>query len=70
MEKHCAYNLTTGEIITCSSSNTLKRHVRVINSVSDSLGYPHGKWVFGHKGLDTICAKARALSGMERSDLI
>lgn len=67
---HCAYNLTTGEIVTTATGNALKRHIRVINQVSDELGYPHGKWIYGHKGIDAICDKARGLSGMERSDLI
>ena len=67
---HCAYNLTTGEIITTNNGNFLKRRVHFVNTVSRELGYPVGQWIFGHKGLDNICDRARAKSGMERIDLV
>ena len=57
MEKHIAYNLTTGEVVACSTSNQLKRYVRNINRANHKWGYSSGKWVFSHRGVDALMAK-------------
>ena len=58
MEKHVAYNLETGEIIACANGNHLKRCVRIANATTRKWGYSTGKWIFGHKGIRAIIAKA------------
>ena len=45
---HCAYNPITGEIIVCSTGNSLKRWLRRANRWNAANGYPVGKWVFVH----------------------
>ncbi len=54
--KHCAYNITTGEIIVAPTGNILKKRVEFSNRISRELGYPIGYWRFGHKGLDNLYA--------------
>ena len=61
MTKHVAYNLTTGEIVACSTGNHLKRCVRTINATNRKWGYPAGEWIFGHKGVNAIMAKANRI---------
>lgn len=61
MEKHVAYNLTTGEVIACSTSNHLKRCVRTINRHNRQWGYPAGEWIFSHRGVNAIMAKANRI---------
>ena len=60
MMNHVAYNTITGEIIACSTANTLKRHVARLNAWAVANGFDYGKWVFTHKGIDGLCAKVRA----------
>ena len=58
--RHAAYNVTTGEILTSSTGNALKRHIASNEKWNCQHGYGRGKWVFGH-GLDAIkkaCDKA------------
>ena len=57
---HCAYNLITGEILSCSSSNQLRRCVRIITQCDKRYGI-HSKWIFGHKGINAIMAKANRM---------
>ena len=60
MEKHCAYNLATGEIIACSTGNHLKRCVRIVAKNDYD-----NEWIFSHKGINAIIAKANEI-GRER----
>ena len=62
--KHCAYNLTTGEILACPNGNHLKRCVRIVMKNDKECGV-RGEWIFGHKGIDAIMAKANRI-GRER----
>ena len=48
--KHIAYNLTTGEVITTTTGNALKRRVRDCNHWAIRYGYPVGQWRFAHGG--------------------
>ena len=48
--KHIAYNLTTGEVITTTTGNALKRRVRDCNRWAIRYGYPVGEWRFAHGG--------------------
>ena len=57
---HCAYNLTTGEILTCGTSNHLKRCVRIVMKNDGAYGV-RGEWIFGHKGINAIMAKANRI---------
>ena len=57
---HCAYNLVTDEILSCSSSNQLKRYVRIITQYNKRYDI-HSKWIFGHKGINAIMAKANRM---------
>jgi hypothetical protein len=50
MYKHIAYNLTTGEVITCESSAYLKKMTRYITRVNRALDIKNNKWVFSHNG--------------------
>lgn len=61
MEKHVAYNLTTGEVVACSTGNHLKRCVRTINHHNRKWGYPKGEWIFSHRGVNAIMAKANCI---------
>lgn len=56
MERHCAYNLVTGEILACSTGNHLKRCVRIVSANND-----RNEWIFGHKGINRIMAKANKI---------
>ena len=58
--KHCAYNITTGEIIVAPTGNILKKRVAFSNTISRELGVANGYWRFGHRGLDNLCAKHSA----------
>ena len=60
MEKHCAYNLTTGEILACSTGSHLKRCVAIIAKNDREFGV-RGEWIFGHKGINAIMAKANRI---------
>lgn len=62
--RHCAYNLTTGEIVACPNGNHLKRCVRIISKNDKEYGV-RGEWIFGHKGINAIMAKANRI-GKER----
>jgi hypothetical protein len=50
MYKHIAYNLTTGEVITCESSAYLKKMTRYITRVNRTLDIRNNQWVFSHNG--------------------
>lgn len=50
MYKHIAYNLTTGEIITCDTASYLKNVVRRQTKVNQEWGCNSNKWVFSHNG--------------------
>lgn len=60
MEKHCAYNLTTGEILTCGNGNQLKRCVRIITNNDRKYGV-RSEWIFSHQGINAIMAKANRI---------
>lgn len=57
---HCAYNLMTGEILACETVNHLKRCVRIV-SKNDYQYCVHSEWIFGHKGVNAIMAKANKI---------
>ena len=59
-ELHCAYNLTTGEVLSCSNGNHLKRCVRIITNNDYKYGV-RSEWVFCHKGLNAMMAKANKI---------
>ena len=60
-QRHCAYNLTTGEILTCNNGNQLKRWV-ASRSENDKKFYNcRSQWVFGHQGMDKLTDKVRGL---------
>ena len=48
--KHIAYNKDTGEVISTTTSNHLKRCVEHANRWAVKYGYPTGRWVFSHNG--------------------
>ena len=50
MYKHIAYNLTTGEIVTCETASYLKKMVSQITKVNRAWGFHSNKWVFSHNG--------------------
>ena len=54
--KHVAYNIETGEIITTTTSNSLKRFVKQHNRWNIEQGYPIGTWLFAHnkQGIERI----------------
>lgn len=58
---HCAYNLTTGEILSCGTSNHLKRCVRIVMKNDKACGVC-GEWIFGHKGVNDIMAKVNRIA--------
>ena len=59
MNKHCAYNLTTGEILEAPTAASLRRHLAFIQRIDrESFGLYKCEWIFGHKGLNHIAAKA------------
>lgn len=67
MQKHLAYNTTTGEILTTNRSNHLKRWVKRhdINDrkwfAAHGLPCPPSRWVFAHgKDYDDCVAKLTA----------
>ena len=47
---HIAYNKDSGEIITATRGNHLKRLVERANRWAIRYGFPTGRWVFGHNG--------------------
>ena len=48
--KHIAYNTTTGEVLTTTTGNALKRRVEREKRWNIAHGYPAGKWHFAHNG--------------------
>lgn len=48
--KHIAYNKDTGEVISTTKSNHLKRLVERANRWAVRYGYPVGRWIFSHNG--------------------
>ena len=58
---HHAYNLATGEIISCPTGNHLKRCVRIINE-QDRKYNVRPEWIFvHHKGISAVIAKANRI---------
>lgn len=58
---HHAYNLTTGEIISCPTGNHLKRCVRIVNE-HDRKYNVRPEWIFVHrKGISAVIAKANRI---------
>lgn len=57
---HCAYNLTTGEILADPNGNHLKKCVRIVTKRNHEAGYGN-EWIFGHKGINAIMAKANRI---------
>ena len=47
---HIAYNKDSGEVITATRGNHLKRLVQRANRWAIRHGFPTGRWVFGHDG--------------------
>ena len=45
---HAAFNITTCEVITCSTGNGLKRRVAAVERWNNIHGYGRGEWVFAH----------------------
>ena len=45
---HAAMNLITGEVLTSTHANTLKRRVKRNTAWDIANGYGKGKWVFAH----------------------
>lgn len=60
-ELHCAYNLTTGEVVACSTGSHLKRCVAIITKNNYRDGITHNEWVFCHKGLNRMMAKGNKI---------
>jgi hypothetical protein len=60
-QRHCAYNLTTGEILTCGNGNQLKRSVAIISRHDKRYYGCRSQWVFGHQGIDKLNDKVRGL---------
>ena len=61
MKEHHAYNLATGEIITCPTGNQLKRCVRIINKQDRKYGV-RPEWIFvHHKGISAVIDKANRI---------
>lgn len=60
MEKHVAYNLDTGEVITTTCANHLKRCVARAQRWAVAWGYSAGRWVFAHgkDAVKRVCEKA------------
>lgn len=58
--KHCAYNLTTGEIITTTNRATLNRCVKIISRNDIRYYGQKSQWVFGHNGYDNMVDKIRS----------
>ena len=55
---HHAYNLSTGEIISCPTGSHLKRCVAIVNRNDHKYGV-RPEWIFSHrKGISAIIAKA------------
>ena len=59
-QRHCAYNLTTGEILTCEKGKHLKRCVAIIAKNDYEYGV-RGEWIFGHKDINAIMSKANRI---------
>jgi hypothetical protein len=45
---HAAFNLTTGEVLTSTRANTLKRRVKRNTAWDIAHGYGKSEWVFAH----------------------
>lgn len=46
--RHCAYSITTGQIINCGSGNQLKRAVALTSKVDKELYGTSNQWRFSH----------------------
>ena len=64
MAKHLAYNLTTGEILECGKGNQLKRHVAIVTNNDRQYGI-RSEWIFSHKDINHIIAKANQRIGRQ-----
>ena len=45
---HAALNLVTGEVLTSTRSNTLKRRIKHNTAWDVAHGYGYSEWVFAH----------------------
>lgn len=58
--RHIAYNSTTGEVLSASTGNALKRKVEREKRWNIAHGYPSGSWTFSHNGkVPKACYKKR-----------
>ena len=58
---HHAYNLSTGEIVSCQTGNHLKKCVAIINRNDRKYGV-RSEWIFAHHcGISKIMAKANKI---------
>lgn len=57
---HAAYNLATGEIITCERANYLKKCVAYRQKTDREYFGVNGRWVWAHgaNAVEKVCAKA------------
>lgn len=57
---HAAYNLTTGEILTCEHANCLKKCVAIVQKTNREYFGINGRWIWAHgaNAIDKVCAKA------------
>lgn len=46
--RHCAYDITTGEILCCDCGNQLKRSVALTKRVNKEMFGVAGQWRFCH----------------------
>lgn len=46
--RHCAYDITTGEILCCDHGNQLKRSVALTKRVNKEMFGVSGQWRFCH----------------------
>lgn len=46
--KHVAFNIDTGEVLSCTKVNGLKRHVMRNVRWNVRHGYNTGRWIFAH----------------------
>lgn len=45
---HVAINIETGEVLSCTSVNGLKRHIAHMTRWNVRHGYSTGRWMFAH----------------------
>ena len=57
--KHCAYNLKTGEILTAPTRAILNRGTKTISKNDIRYYGQKSQWIFGHNGYDNMVDKIR-----------